>query len=167
MTTYRAWYLSLTAFLLIAGPRPAHAQKEAPVKLIYAVWKDTTGAERAVKHMSTEAKDKIEAYAVLIKDTAGTVEPRLRHHKAHSATGLQASQTLDSAIARLSAPPGDTASMKNSRLSEEDLNKVVSMFNPGESVLLLLSPEPAVADIKHALGMGAMGHPEVVELKVK
>jgi hypothetical protein len=57
--------------------------------------------------------------------------------------------------------------MQNSHLSEKDLKKVIGMFNPGESVLLLLSPQPAVAEIKKALGMGAMGHPEVVELEVK
>ena len=28
MGTYRAWYLSLAAFLLVAGPLPAQAQDE-------------------------------------------------------------------------------------------------------------------------------------------
>jgi hypothetical protein len=171
MSTYHASYLSLAAFLLVASPWSAQAQKEAPVKMIFAVWKDTTGAEHAVKHMSGKAKDQIEAYAVVLKDSAGTIEPRLRHHKSGSATGLQATQTIDSAVARLSTPAdsvsGYYASGRTSRLSEDDLKKVIGMFGPGESALLLLSPESAASEIKKSLGMGAMGHPEIVELEVK
>jgi hypothetical protein len=171
MSTYHTWYLSLAAFLLVASPWSAQAQKEASVKMIFAVWKDTTGAERAVKHLSGSTKDQIEAYAVLVKDNNGTVEPKLRHHKSGSATGLQASQTLDSAIARLSESATDSASgyasARTSRLSEEDLKKVVGMFNPGESALLLLSPKSAVSEVKKAVGMGAQGHPEIVEMEVK
>jgi hypothetical protein len=171
MIIYHTWYLSLAAFLLVASPWSAQAQKEASVKMIFAVWKDTTGAERAVKYLNPSTKDQIEAYAVLIKDKNGTVEPRLRHHKSGSALGLQATQTLDSAIARLSDPATDSASgyasERTSRLSEEDLKKVVGMFNPNESALLLLSPKSAASEVKKAVGMGAQGHPEIVELEVK
>jgi hypothetical protein len=85
---------------------------------------------------------------------------------------VQASQTIDSAIARLSAPPADSASgyaptAQTSRLSEKDLKKVVGMFGPGESVLLLMSPKPATAEIQRSLGAGAEGTPEVVVLEVK
>jgi hypothetical protein len=52
-------------------------------------------------------------------------------------------------------------------LSEKDLKKVVEMFDPGESALLLLPPKPAVSDIQRAIGMGAQGHPEVVVLEVE
>jgi hypothetical protein len=171
MSTHRVLYLPLMAFLLVASPWSAQAQKEASVKMIFAVWHDTTGAERAVKHLSGSTKDQIEAYAVLVKDKNGTVEPRLRHHKSESATGLQATQTLDSAIARLSDSATDSASgyasARTSRLSEEDLKKVVGMFNPGESALLLLSPKSAASEVKKAVGMGAQGHPEIVEMEVK
>ena len=104
MSTYRAWYLSLASSLLVASPWAVQAQSQAPVKMVFAVWHDTTGAEAAVKRMSTSSKDHIEAYAVLIKDPAGKVDTRLRHHRGNSVTGVQSSQTVDSAIARLSSP---------------------------------------------------------------
>jgi len=50
-------------------------------------------------------------------------------------------------------PP--VATLRTSRLSEKDLKKVIEMFDPGESALLLLSPKPAVSDIQRAIGMGA------------
>ncbi|HEY8197167.1 MAG TPA: hypothetical protein VIG04_09320 [Gemmatimonadales bacterium] len=174
MRTYHASYLSLTAYLLIANPwsAQAQAQTEAPVMMVFAVWHDTTGAESAVRHMSKTAKDQIEAYAVIIKDPAGKVDTRLRHHRANSVTGVQSSQTIDSAIARLSDPVTDSAqgyaaSERTTRLSEEDLKKVVGMFNPNESGLLLMTSKPSAMEIKRTLGMGAYGHPEIVELKVK
>jgi hypothetical protein len=88
---------------------------------------------------------------------------------------LQASQVVDTAIARLSAPPPNAAdpasgyapSAKAGRLSEEDLNKVVGMFGPGESALLLLSPKPAVSEIQRSLGVGTQSKAEIVELEVK
>ena len=61
MRTSHASYLSLTALLLVVSPWSAQAQTEAPVKLVFAVWHDTTGAESAVKRMSNSAKDQIEA----------------------------------------------------------------------------------------------------------
>ena len=172
MSTYHAWYLSLGGFLMVASPGSAHAQKDVPVKMVYAVWHDTTGAQNAVKHMSKGAKDQIEAYAVVIKDKAGKVEPRLRHHKAGSAKGLQATETIDSAIVRLSIPADSVSGyvaggQTTTRLSEDDLKKVVRMFGPGESALLLISPNSAVSEIKKTLGMGAEGHPEIIELEVK
>jgi hypothetical protein len=175
MSTYRAWYLSLAGFLLVASPWSAQAQSEAPVKLIYAVWKDSSAAENTIKRMGTAAKDQIEAYAVLVKDKDGNVDERLRHHKARGYAGVQSSETIDRAIARLSAPAtsgadsasGYAPSGPPSRLSEEDLKKVVGMFNPGESVLLLMSPQPAVSEIQKSLGVGAQGAPEVVVLEVK
>jgi hypothetical protein len=172
MSTYRAWYLSLTAFLLVASPWSALAQTETPVKLIYAVWKDSAAAEKTIKQMSTAAKDQIEAYAVLVKDKDGNVEEKLRHHnhKARGYAGVQSRETLDRAIARLSTRAttgGDSAAgyaptAQPSRLSEEDLKKVVGMFEPGESVLLLMSPKPAVSQIQRSLGVGAQGAPWIV-----
>src|SRR5918995_1144571 len=125
MNTYRAWYQSL-AFLLVAIPGLAQAQTEAPVKLIYAVWEDSTAAENTLKHMSKGAKNQIAAYAVLVKDKDGTVETKLRHHKTAGFSGVQSSQTIDSAIARLSESATDSASgyapsAPASRLSEKDL----------------------------------------------
>jgi hypothetical protein len=173
MTTYRAWYQSLAGLLFVAIPGAAQAQEEAPVKLIYAVWQDSTAAENTVKRLSKDAKDQISAYAVLVKDKNGKVDTRLRHHNKAGFSGVQSSQTIDSAIARLS----DTATVSASgyapnpppatRLSEKDLKKVRAMFGPGESVLLLMSPKPAVSEIQRALGVGAQGAPEVVVLEVK
>jgi hypothetical protein len=172
MSTYRAWYLSLASSLLVASPWTVQAQSEAPVKLVFAVWHDTTGAEGAVGRMSKSAKDQIEAYAVLIKDPQGKVDTRLRHHRANSVTGVQSSQTVDSAVARLSDPLTDSAqgyavSTRTTRLTEEDLKKVVGMFNPNESALLIVTSKPNAMEITQTLGMGAYGHPEIVELEVK
>ena len=172
MTNYRAWCQSLAGLLLVAIPGASQAQEEAPVKLIYAVWQDSTAAENTVKHLSKGAKDQISAYAVLVKDKNGNVDTRLRHHKTGGFSGVQSSQTIDSAIARLSDPATDSASgyapsASASRLSEKDLKKVRDMFGPGESVLLLMSPKPAVSEIQRALGVGAQGAPEVVVLEVK
>ena len=170
MSTYRALYLSLTSCLLVASPWSLQAQSEAPVKLVFAVWHDTTGAESAVKRMSTSAKDQIEAYAVLIKDAQGKVDTRLRHHRGNSVTGVQSSQTVDSAIARLSDTDSSQAyavKTKATHLSEEDLKKVVGMFNPTESALLVVTTQPNAIEITKTLGLGAYGHPEVVQLEVK
>ena len=170
MSTYRAWYQSLAGFLLVAIPGSAQAQKETPVKLVYAVWEDTTAAENNVKHMSQGAKDQIDAYAVLVKDKDGNVDTSLRHHKSAGFAGVQSSQTIDSAIARLSEPAPDSASgyapdAQTSRLSEQDLKKVRGMFGPGDSVLLLMSPKPAISEIQRSLGAGADGAAEVVVLE--
>jgi hypothetical protein len=100
------------------------------------------------------------------------VETSLRHHKSTGFAGVQSSQTIDSAIARLSEPATDSASgyapsAQTSRLSEQDLKKVVGMFGPGNSVLLLMSPKPATSEIQRSLGAGADGAAEVVVLEVK
>jgi hypothetical protein len=175
MGTYRSWQLSLAAFLSVASRLPAQTQAE-PLNMIYAVWKDTTGAGHTMKQMSKSAKDLIEAYAVLIKDKDGKVEVRQRHNKAGgSVAALQASQIVDTAIARLSAPPpseDDSASgyapaAQASRLSEDDLRKIIGMFGPGESALILMSPKPAISEIQRSLGVGGQSNAEIVALEVK
>jgi hypothetical protein len=52
-------------------------------------------------------------------------------------------------------------------LSEGDLKKVLGMFDPNESALVVVTSKPNAVEITHTLGMGAYGHPEVVELEVK
>jgi hypothetical protein len=165
MRSYRAWHLSLAAFLVGASPLAAQAQAEPPLRMIFAVWKDTSAAGTTMKHMSKGSYDLVEAYAVLVKDTAGTVDVRQRHNKAGgSATALQASELIDTAIVRLSTP---APSGQVSRLSEEDLKKVRGMFGPRESALILISPKPAISEIERSLGIGALGAPEIVEFDVK
>jgi hypothetical protein len=93
---YRAWCQSLAAFLLVGGPLPAQAQEEPPLKMVYAVWKDIGGAANTMRHMNKKTYDLVEAYAVLVKDTAGKVEVSQRHNKAGgSARAMQASETID------------------------------------------------------------------------
>jgi hypothetical protein len=177
MSTYRGWYLSLAAFLLVASPWSAQAQKDAPLKMVYAVWKGTGGAANTMKQMNKKDYDLVEAYAVLVKDTAGKVEVTERHNQAGgSARAMTASQTIDTAIARLSAlPPNAADSAKGyapatgpaSRLSEKDLKKVVSMLGPGESAVLLISPKPDVSEMERFLGMGGQGTPEIVTVDIK
>ena len=172
MGTYRAWFQSLAAFLLVGGPLPAQAQEEQPLKMVYAVWKDIGGAANTMKHMNKKTYDLVEAYAVLVKDTAGKVEVSQRHNKAGgSDRAIQASQTIDTAIARLSALPPNAADSASayaprsgpaSHLSEKDLKKVVSMLGPGESALLIISPKPDVSEVQKFMGMGGQGTPEVV-----
>jgi hypothetical protein len=52
-------------------------------------------------------------------------------------------------------------------LSEADLKKVVGMFGPGQSALILLSPKPAISQIERSLGVGGMSNAEIVELEIK
>jgi hypothetical protein len=175
MSTYRAWCVSLAAFLLVAGRLPAQAQDEAPLRMIYAVWSDTTGAGYAMQNMSKSARDLVEASAVLIKDKDGRIEVRQRQNKAGgSVRALQASQVVDTAIARLSAPPPSAADSVSGyapdvprRLSEKDLNKIMGMLGPGESALILMSPKPAVSEIQRSLGVGTQSDAEIVELEIK
>jgi len=144
--------------------------------MVYAVWKDTGGAANTMMHMNKKTYDLVEAYAVLVKDTAGKVEVSQRHNKAGgSARAMQASQTIDTAIARLSALPPNAADSAigyapngpASRLSEKDLKKVVSMLGPGESAVLLISPKPDVSEVERFMGMGGQGAPEVVVVDIK
>jgi hypothetical protein len=177
MGNYRAWYLSLAAFLLGAGPVTAQAQEETPLKMVYAVWKSPGGAANIMKQMNKKTYDLVEAYAVLVKDETGKVQVSQRHNQAGgSATAMTASQTIDTAIARLSALPPDAADSVSayapsdgpaSRLSEKDLKKVVSMLDPGESAVLLISPKPDVSEVKRFLGLGGLGAPEVVVVDIQ
>ena len=175
MSTYRAWYLSLAAFLMVAGPLPAQ-ESAPPLKMIYAVWKDTTGAASTVKHMSKDAKDMVQAYAVLTKDSTGKVEVKQRHNQAGgSVAALQASQVVDTAIARLSAPPADCRRLRQRLRAEWDGQAFVGRglredprhVNPGESALILMSAKPDVSQIERTLGLGAQSNAEIVELEVK
>jgi hypothetical protein len=81
MSTYRAWYLSLTAVLLVPGPSLAQAQEEAPLRMIYAVWSDTAGAGFAMKILSKSARDLVEASAVLVKGKDGQIEVKQRQNR--------------------------------------------------------------------------------------
>ena len=164
MGTHRAWHLSLTAFLVVGSPLPALAQKEPPLKMVYAVWKHPGGASNIMKQMNKKTYDLVEAYAVLVKDTTGKVEVSQRHNQAGgSAAAMTASETIDTAIARLSALPANAADSAKayapsdgpaSHLSDKDLKKVVSMLDPGESAVLLISPKPDVSEVQRFLGMG-------------
>ncbi len=176
MSSYPLWCLSLAGFLLMVGPLSAQAPEDAAQKMIVAVWSDTTAASNTVKHMTKGAKDKTAAYGVFIKHKDGTVEARERYHNPTGpGAGVQASDIIDRAAVRLSTPAasatdsasGYEASAKPSQLSPEDLQKVQGMFGPNESALLLLSPAPAVSEIKRTLGLGAQSDVEVVELTVK
>jgi hypothetical protein len=176
MSTYRAWYLSLAAFMLVAGPLPAQAQEESELKMVYAVWKDPGAAATIMKNMNKKTYDLVEAYAVLVKDETGKVEVTQRHNQAGSSeVAMTASQTIDTAIARLGALPANAADSAMayrpatgpaSRLSEKDLKKVVSMLGPNESAVLLISPKPNVSEMQHVLGMGTQGTPEIVEVDI-
>jgi hypothetical protein len=52
-------------------------------------------------------------------------------------------------------------------LSEKDFKKVLSMLDPGESAVLLISPEPDVSEIERVLGMGSQGTAEVVQVDLE
>src|SRR5436190_2549290 len=110
MSTYRAWYLSLAAFILVAGPRPLLAQSDAPLKMVYAVWKDPGSAATIMRNMNKKTYDVVEAYAVIVKDKTGKVEVTQRRNKAGgSDRAMVASQIIDTSIARLSALPANAA----------------------------------------------------------
>jgi hypothetical protein len=155
-------------------PTSSSSPDEAPLKMIYAVWSDTTGAASAMKNMSKSARDLVEASAVLVKDKNGHVELKQRQNKAGgSDRSMQASQVVDTAIARLSAPPPSAADSSSAygsaprRFSEKDYNKIMSMFGPGESALILMSPKPAISEIERALGVGQHTNAEIVEFDIK
>ena len=172
MGTYRALYLSLAAFLLVPGQVRAQDKEAPPLKMVYAVWKSPGGASDAMHHMNKKTYDLVEAYAVLVKDTAGKVEVKQRHNQAGgSPQAVQAAETIDTAIARLSALPANAedsvagykpAGGPASHLSDKDFKKVVSMLDPGESAVLLISPQPDVAEVQKFVGMGGQEAPEVV-----
>jgi hypothetical protein len=176
MGTNRLWYLSLTAFLLVASPWSAQAQTDG-LKMVYAVWEGTGAAENTMRHMNKKTYDLVEAYAVLVKDKNGKVEVKQRHSQAGgSDRALVASETIDTAIARLSALPENAADSAQayapksgpaSHLSEKDLKRVVGMLNPNESAVLLISPKPNVSGMEKFLGMGGQGTPEIVQVDIK
>lgn len=62
------------AFLVIGSPISAQAQKEPPLKMVYAVWKDPGGAANILAEMNKKTYDLIAAYVILVKDTAGTIQ---------------------------------------------------------------------------------------------
>jgi hypothetical protein len=175
--TYRTWYLALAASVAVVGPLSAQGQEEPPLKMVYAVWKSPGGAESAINHMNKKTYDLVEAFAVLVKDSSGKVEIKKRHNKAGgSARAMQAAETIDTAIARLSALPANAADSAAgyapagspaSRLSEKDLKRVVSMFKPGESAALLISPKPDVTQVQKYVGMGGQPGPEFVVVDIQ
>ena len=172
MSTYRTRYLALAALVTVVAPLSAQAQDGPPLKMVYAVWKSTGGASNTMHHMNKKTYDLVEAYAVLVKDTAGKVEVKDRHNKAGgSPQAMQAAETIDTAIARLSALPANAAdsaagyrpaSGPASHLSEKDLKRVVGMLDPGESAVLLISPAPDVSEVQKFVGMGGQAAPEFV-----
>jgi len=129
-----------------------------------------------MRNMNKKTYDLVEAYAVIVKDKTGKVEVTQRHNQAGgSDRAIVASQTIDTAVARLSALPANAADSAKayapqngpaSRLSEKDLKKVVGMLKPGNSAVLLISPKPNVSEMEHTLGMGGQGTPEVVEVEI-
>jgi hypothetical protein len=176
MGTYARGIWSLAAFLVVGSPLPGQAQEEAPLKMVYAVWKSPGAAANVVSQMNKKTYDKVEAYAVIVKDSTGKVELKQRHNKAGgSDRAMQAAVVIDTAVARLSALPpnadpysvGYAPGGPASRLSEKDFKKVVSMLDPGESAVLLISPEPDVSEIERVLGMGSQGTPEVVQVDLE
>jgi hypothetical protein len=178
MSTYRAWYLSLAAFMAVAGPSLAQAQDKPELKMVYAVWKSTGGAETALNNMNKKTYDLVQAYAILVKDSTGKVEVKQRHNQAGgSPTAMKAAETIDTAIARLSALPPNAADSAAgyapapgspaSLLSEKDLKRVMSMFKPGESAALLISPKPNVSQVQQNVGMGGQPGPEFVVVDIQ
>ena len=176
MGTYTRGTWPLALFVLFANPLVAQ-DKDPPLKMVYAVWKDIGGAAYTVTQMNKKNYDKVEAWAVIVKDSTGKVEVTQRGNKAGgSARAMQASVIIDTAVARLGALPanaGENASQYRpasgpaSRLSEGDLKKVVSMLHPNESALLAISPKPDVADVEKFMGMGGHGTPEKVVIDLQ
>ena len=82
MGTYVRGILALAAFLLVAGELPAQNQAQPPLRMIFGVWKDSSGAGYASKHMSKTAWDQVAAGAVLVKDKAGHVQVTQRYNEA-------------------------------------------------------------------------------------
>lgn len=161
---------SLAAFLVIGSPMPAQAQKEPPLKMVYAVWKSAGGAANILAGMNKKTYDMIEAYVVLVKDTAGTTKVKQRGNKTGGdPTAMRASEIVDNAVARLSALPSPdsakayvTPNGPASHLSDKDLKKVATMLHPGQSGLLMITPKPDVSEVERFMGMGSQGKPEVV-----
>jgi hypothetical protein len=179
MGTYARGTWSLAAFLVVGSAIPAQGQEGPPLKMVYAVWKSPGAAATIMSQMNKKTYDKVEAYAVIVKDSTGKVQLKQRYNKAGgSDPAMQAAVVIDTAVARLSALPpnaedstvaaiGYAPNGPASRLSEKDFKKVVSMLDPGESAVLLISPEPDVSEIERVLGMGSQGAAEVVEVDLE
>ena len=172
MGTYRTLYLVTCRVGGGRGPLSAQAQDGPPLKMVYAVWKSTGGASNTMHHMNKKTYDLVEAYAVLVKDTAGKVEVKQRGNKAGGSAaggaGCRNHRHRDRKAERAAAECGGfrrgykPAGGPASHLSDKDLKRVVSMLNPGESAVLLISPQPDVAEVQKFVGMGGQATPEFV-----
>ena len=159
MNTHRALYLPLAGLALFAHPGPS------PLKMIYAVWEDSTGAANAIAALDNGLRGQIESYAIVTKGRDGTVQVREKHDRDDtSALSVEASQTIDSVVALLNEPAADGTGHK-AQVSAENLTEMKDLLQPGESALLLMAPRPPIPELKRSLGMEP-GDAEVVEVEV-
>jgi len=157
MNTHRALYLPLAGLALLAHPGPS------PLKMIYAVWKDSSGAANAIATLDQDLRGQIESYAIITKGRDGTVQVREKHDRDDtSAPSVEASQTIDSVVALLNEPATDGTGHK---VSAENLTEMKDLLQPGESALLLMAPRPPIPELKRSLGMDP-GDAEILEVKV-
>jgi hypothetical protein len=165
MNTHHLLSLPLAGLLAFVGPLPAQGHGQSPLKLIYAVWGDATGAPNAIAGLDKQLRDQIESYAILARGPDGSVEIRAKHDKDDlSAPSVGASQTIDSVVALLNQPaPVD--GKRASRISAESAAEMKDLLQPGESALLLMAPRPPVRELRRSLGMDP-GDAEVVEVEV-
>jgi hypothetical protein len=165
MNTHHAMWLPLAGLLALADPLPAQGHGQSPLKLIYAVWGDATGAPNAIAGLDKHLRDQIEAYAILAKDPDGSVEIRAKHERDDfSAPSVEASQTIESVVALLNAPaPVD--GNRATRISAANVAEMKDLLKPGESALLLMAPRPPIPELRRSLGMDP-GDAEVVEVEV-
>jgi hypothetical protein len=164
MTTYSK-ILPLAGLLALAHPLPAPGHGQAPLKLIYAVWEDTTGAPNAIAGLDKQLRDQIESYAIITRDRDGSVEVREKHDKDDfSAPSVEAGQTIDSVVALLNEPAPIDGN-RATRISEGNLEEMKDLLQPGESALLLMAHRPPIPELRRTLGMDP-GDAEVVEVEV-
>jgi hypothetical protein len=165
MNTYHAMALPLAGLLALAGPLPAQGHGQSPLKLIYVVWGDATGAPNAIAGLDKQLRDQIESYAIIAKGPDGSVEIRAKHDKDDfSAPSVEASQTIDSVVALLNGPaPVD--GNRVTQISAENVAEMKGLLQPGESALLLMAPRPPIHELRRSLGMDP-GDAEVVEVEV-
>ncbi len=163
MNTYPK-ILPLAGLLALAHPLPAQGHGQAPLKLIYAVWEDTTGAPNAIAGLDKQLRDQIESYAIITRDRDGSVDVREKHDKDDfSAPSVEAGQTIDSVVALLNEP----ARLNGTRATRiaKNLDEMKDLLQPGESALLLMAPRPPIPELRRTLGMDP-GDAEVVEVEV-
>ncbi len=163
MNTYPK-ILPLAGLLALAHPLPAQGHGQAPLKLIYAVWEDTTGAPNAIAGLDKQLRDQIESYAIITRDWDGSVDVREKHDKDDfSAPSVEAGQTIDSVVALLNEP----ARLNGNRATRiaKNLDEMKDLLQPGESALLLMAPRPPIPELRRTLGMDP-GDAEVVEVEV-